>query len=115
MLHRLSAPFVMAAHRIVIGVAERMPEIGQEFFASGPHRLAVALARFLDHHVKAGELEIEDTYLAAAQFLELSQATVFRPRLYGAVTIIPSDREIECVVGSAVRMTLAAYSPKTPK
>lgn len=109
MLKRLSIPFVMAAHRIVIGVAERMPEIGQEFFASGPHRLATAFAKFLDSHVKAGRLEISDTYLAAAQFLELAQTTVFRPRLYCAVTSQANDAEITRVVSSALTMFLAAY------
>ncbi len=113
MLNRLSIPFVMAAHRIVIGVAERMPEIGQEFFASGPHRLATALAKFLDGHVNAGRLDISDTYLAAAQFLELSQATVFRPRLYCAVTSPANDAEITRVVSSALAMFLAAYGTKT--
>lgn len=112
MLKRLSIPFVMAAHRIVIGVAERMPEIGQEFFASGPHRLATAFAKFLDNHVKAGRLEISDTYLAAAQFLELAQTTVFRPRLYCAVTSPANDSEIMRVVSSALAMFLAAYGTK---
>lgn len=111
-LNRLSVPFVMAAHRIVIGVAERMPEIGQEFYASGPHRLASALAQFLDGHVKSGRLEISDTYLAAAQFLELAQATFSRPRLYCAVTTPASDAEITRVVSSALAMFLAAYGTK---
>ncbi|HEY8128213.1 MAG TPA: TetR/AcrR family transcriptional regulator, partial [Hyphomicrobium sp.] len=67
----LSEPFVVAAHRIVIGVAERMPEVGTEFFEAGPKRMATALAKFFDHHVAAGRLSMPDSYLAAAQFLEL--------------------------------------------
>ncbi len=108
-LKRLSQPFVMAAHRIVIGVAERMPEIGQEFFAAGPQRLTQALASFLDHHVERGGLKIGNTYLAAAQFLELCQATVFRPRLYGSVVDEATAVEIETVVGSAVLMFFKTY------
>ena len=43
MMTLLSDPFVVAAHRIVIGVAERMPEVGTEFFEAGPKRMAVGL------------------------------------------------------------------------
>jgi len=109
LLRRLSAPYVMVAHRIVIGVAERMPEIGQEFFEAGPLRLTKALAAYLQHHVDAGNLKIDDTFLAAAQFLELSQATIFRPRLYAALPDAASEQEIEKVIGSALRLFLARY------
>jgi TetR/AcrR family transcriptional regulator of autoinduction and epiphytic fitness len=108
-LRRLSQPFVVAAHRIVIGVAERMPEIGREFFEAGPHRLALALADFIAHHVKAGRLETDDPHLAAAQLLELGQATIFRPRLYAVVQEPATEEEISRVVSSAVRMFLATY------
>jgi TetR/AcrR family transcriptional regulator of autoinduction and epiphytic fitness len=108
-LRRITQPFVVAAHRIVIGVAERMPDVGGEFFEAGPVRLVNAVAEFLEHHATKGELKIEDSTLAAAQFLELAQAGVFRPRLY-AVTKEPApDHEIEKVVRSAVRVFLAAY------
>jgi TetR/AcrR family transcriptional regulator of autoinduction and epiphytic fitness len=108
-LRRLSQPFVVAAHRIVIGVAERMPEIGREFYDAGPKRLALALADFIAHHVKAGRLETNDPYLAAVQLLELGQATIFRPRLYAVVQEPASEEEIARVVASAVRMFLATY------
>lgn len=111
-LRRLSEPFVMAAHRIVIGVAERMPEIGQEFFFKGPQKIAKALAAYLDHHVAAGSLKIEDTYLAAAQFLELSQAIIFRSRLYRAVEEPPTESEIDAVINSAIRVFMAAYGTR---
>lgn len=109
LLTRLSQPFVVAAHRIVIGVAERMPEIGREFFEAGPKRMTIALAKLIDHHVAAGRLNVPDSYLAAAQFLELAQASVFRPRLFGAMTEPPPREEIERVVASAVSMFMKAY------
>ncbi len=113
-LRRLSQPFVVAAHRIVIGVAERMPEIGREFYEAGPIRMGEAIAAFLDYHVAAGRLDIEDTRLAAAQLFELAQATIFRPRLYAVVQGPASEDEIRTVVDSAVRMFLARYGvPKS--
>jgi|KBSMisStaDraftv2_1062788.scaffolds.fasta_scaffold97239_2 TetR/AcrR family transcriptional regulator of autoinduction and epiphytic fitness len=109
LLTRLSQPFVVAAHRIVIGVAERMPEVGREFFEAGAKRVTLALAKLIDHHVAAGRLNVPDSYLAAAQFLELAQASVFRPRLFGAMTEPPPREEIDKVVASAVSMFMKAY------
>lgn len=106
---RISQDYVVAAQRIVIGVAERMPDIGREFYEGGTMRLAKALAGFIDHHVAAGALRTDDSFLAAAQFLELSQATIFRSRLYGATLTAASEEEIQRVVASAVRVFLAAY------
>lgn len=114
-LRRMLGPYVIAAHRIVIGVVERMPELGRELFESGPRRLTEDLASFLAHHAAAGNLTIDDARLAAAQFLELSQATVFRRMIYGGDTEPAIDEAaIEHVVGSAVRVFMAAYAPRRP-
>jgi TetR/AcrR family transcriptional regulator of autoinduction and epiphytic fitness len=109
-VRRVSFPHVMAAHRIVIGVAERMPEIGKEFFESGPMRLANALADYLQFHAGAGRLHIDDAFLASAQFLELCFTTIFRPRLYAARLDPVTEEEVSKVVSSAVTMFLAAYA-----
>ncbi len=111
MLQRLSDPAVIAAHRIVIGVAERMPDVGREFYEAGPQRIRWAFKEYLDHHVQAGTLDIEDRYLAAVQFLELAQAKIFRAMLFG-VNGSPSTDEIRKVVASAVKVFLAAYGPR---
>jgi TetR/AcrR family transcriptional regulator of autoinduction and epiphytic fitness len=105
----ISQPFVVAAHRIVIGVAERMPDVGREFYEAGPQRTIDAVASFIDHHVAAGRLKVPNSNLAAAQFLELVQATIMRPRLYGAVSELATVEEIENVVKAAVAMFIAAY------
>jgi len=108
-LRRITQPFVVAAHAIVIGVAERMPDVGREFFEAGPLKLSAALAKFIEHHVARGNLKVEDSFLAAVQFLELAQATVFRPRLYGVTKGPAPEDEIEKVARSAVRVFMAAY------
>jgi TetR/AcrR family transcriptional regulator of autoinduction and epiphytic fitness len=108
----LSDRCVIAAHRIVIGVAERMPEIGTEFFEAGAKRITLALAAMIDRHVAAGRLSVPDSYLAAAQFLDLVQSSIFRPRLYGAISEPPTDDDINKVVASAVAMFRATYGTK---
>jgi TetR/AcrR family transcriptional regulator of autoinduction and epiphytic fitness len=101
--------WVLRAQRIVLGVTERMPELGREFFERGARRAALYIQAYLDRRVADGTLDIPDTYLAAAQFLELCQATLSRPRLFGAVEGPPSPEEVRKVVTSAVRLFLAAY------
>lgn len=109
MLRRISHPQVIAAQRIVIGVAERMPEVGQEFFEGGAKRLVNALSEYLAQQTARGALKVTDSFLAAGQFIELTQATIFRPRLYAVMRDPPSEQEVRRVVSSAVDVFLAAY------
>lgn len=109
-IRRVSQPNVVANHRIVIGVTQRMPELGQELYRAGPLRLCAALSKYLEQHQARGALRMDDAFLASAQFLELAQATVFRPRLLGVISEAPTNEEVNKVVTSAVRVFLAAYA-----
>lgn len=108
----LVSDFAVSAHRIVLGVAERMPDLGQEFYERGPMQGAQRLAAFLNDKAKAGLLAIDDAELAAAQFLDLCQATLVRPRLFNARRDPPSPIEIRRVVAAAVTMFLARYGAR---
>lgn len=112
LLRLLAGDFAVSAHRIVIGVAERMPDLGREFYERGPKQGAHRLAAFLAAKVEQGLLAIDDTYLAAVQFLDLSQSTMLRPRLFNAKREPPSEDEVRRVVASAVAMFLARYGTK---
>jgi AcrR family transcriptional regulator len=94
--------------RTVVAIAERMPEFGRNFYETGPARGIDALASYLRAQVNEGVLAVEDCEVAAAQFLDACQSTLFIPVLlnFGAP---PDEAEIEHVVGIAVRMFLAAY------
>jgi AcrR family transcriptional regulator len=94
--------------RTVIAIAERMPELGRRFYETGPAVGAAQLAAYLKAQTAAGVLQVEDCEVAAAQFLDASLATVFKPILFnfGAP---PTPERIEYVVKIAVRVFLAAY------
>jgi hypothetical protein len=66
------------------------------------------LADYLDARVAAGDLAIPDCELAAAQFMQMCQATLFQPLIFQAAPA-PSAERIAHVVESATRMFLAAY------
>ncbi len=104
----ITAPQVTMGKRTVIAIGDRMPELALEFFREGPLRCRGKLAEYLDAQVAAGVLAIDNSALAAAQFLELSQVT-FGFRLLFAIGKPPTPEEAAPIVDSAVRMFLAAY------
>jgi AcrR family transcriptional regulator len=110
-VHFLCQPAAISPLRTVIAIAERMPEVGRKFYQSGPEFGACRLAGYLEDQVKAGVLAVEDCKVAAAQFLDACQSTMFKPLLFNAGGA-PSEERIEHVVGIAVRTFLAAYKAR---
>jgi AcrR family transcriptional regulator len=104
----LCRPGAMSPLRTVISISERMPEIGRDFYESGPALGVATLRGYLERQVTAGRLTIDDCEVAAAQFLDSCVATIFRPLLFNARDV-PSQERIEHVVGIAVRTFVAAY------
>ncbi len=106
---RLTSQDVIRAQRMVLGVAERMPDIATRFFSGDSFSAHYILKDFLDARVAAGELVIEDTELASRQFLELSMASIFKRRLFNNLPDPVPLAEIERVVASAVDMFMTYY------
>jgi AcrR family transcriptional regulator len=107
----LCAPNRQSPVRAVIAIADRMPHIGRRFFETGP---AVGLAKvrdYLEPQVAAGRLVIPDCEIAAAQLMESSHATLFKPLLFNFTSPPPPER-IEYVVAIAVKTFMAAYGKK---
>lgn len=97
--------------RTVISIAGRMPALGQRFYDAGPATGVARLGAYLEAQRQAGILSVEDCELAAAQFLDSCQATLFKPMMFAAAPP-PSDDRIAHVVGVAVRCFLASYLPR---
>ena len=100
-----------SAIRTVMAIAERMPEVGRRFYNNVVTLTIAKLAAYLEAHVRSGDLEIEDCQLAATQFMQMCQASLFMPFVFQAAPA-PSAERIAEVVGSATRMFLAAYQVK---
>ncbi|MGO4854467.1 TetR/AcrR family transcriptional regulator C-terminal domain-containing protein [Phaeovulum sp. W22_SRMD_FR3] len=100
---------VIRAHRIVLGICERMPEMGVNFYEGGANRGIGALQAYLEREVAAGTLVIADTRRAAAQFIDLCNSGLFKSRLFGARSEAPTAEECAHVVGSAVEMFMSYY------
>jgi AcrR family transcriptional regulator len=94
--------------RTVIAIADRMPEVGRQFYEAGPAIGIAKLSAYLRAQVEAGVLEIEDCEVVAAQFLESCLAATFKPVLFNFAPPPPQER-IDHVVGIAVRAFMKAY------
>jgi len=100
-----------SAIRTVMAIAERMPEVGRRYYEQSLEKTINRLADYLDVHVQAKELAIPDRQLAASQFMQMCQASLFLRFIFQAAPP-PSAKRIAEVVESATRMFLAAYQVK---
>jgi len=108
-LEMMIRPEHVSSVRMVIGVAEKLPRIGQVFYDAGPRQGAGRLAAYLDRQVAAGRLAIPDTAVAAVQFLDLCSGPVMKRLLFSVNE--PLDRSmLERQVETALTMFFAAYS-----
>ena len=98
----------MQVYRIVVGESQRFPEVGREFYESGPAMVRDVLVRFLTRAVEAGQLRVDDIELAADQFPELCKAGLHLQMVLGLRDCF-SDEEIERVIDGAVDMFLCKY------
>ena len=97
--------------RTVMAIAERMPEVGRQFYENVLAKTINLLADYLRAHVRPGDLAIDDCQLAAAQFMQMCQATLFLPFVFQAEPA-PSAERIARVVDSATRLFLQTYRAK---
>jgi AcrR family transcriptional regulator len=118
-LFRLGSSFIEAmvepSHvstvRMVIGAADRQPDIGQLFLNAGPRAGVGRLSAWLRVMVEHGELVIEDVEVAAWQFLTTCHSAVMMPVLIGGEAP-PKPERIAYLVGRAVDLFIAGYGPR---
>lgn len=110
----LTSDEMLRAQRIVVAVAERMPDLAQRFYDAGGRHVLGRLARWLSEATGAGVLAIPEPTRAAQQFTELAMAGVWRQRLFGVLREPPDEVAIAALAADAVRIFLAAYAGKAP-
>lgn len=108
LLHYMLSDFGLAIFRTAVAESERFPEIGRQFYESGPLLVRGKIAEYLAKSVTRGELVIEDVELAAEQFMELCKV-----RSVMCCTFLPNEPldpgETEMIVTSAVSMFMSHY------
>ncbi len=94
--------------RICVAESERFPDIGAQFYASGPMVMRAVVAAYLQKCCERGELQITDIALAADQFAEMCKADLWIQMILRVKTNATAD-EIDRVVTGAVETFLARY------
>lgn len=107
-LRFVTSDFGRQMFRVCVGEGDRFPEIGREFFRSGPQNMQRELVGYFDDAIGRGELKIEDKELAAFQFGELCKADLWMKLMFNVVDEV-TEAEIDRVVDGAVEVFLARY------
>ena len=108
-LEQVTRRRLLQLRRLVIGEANRFPELGRAFFERGGGRSAEALAAAFARLTERGLLRAADPELAAAHFnLLVIGAPVNRAMLLGD-DAIPTAAELDRHAEGGVRAFLAAY------
>lgn len=108
MVRFFTSPVGMQVYRIVVGESQRFPEVGREFYDSGPAVVRSILRNFLQKGIDEGKLKIDDLDLATDQFPELCKAGIHLQLALGLRDSV-SEEEIDRVIEGAVDMFLCKY------
>ncbi|MGJ8622017.1 MAG: TetR/AcrR family transcriptional regulator [Yoonia sp.] len=108
MIEFVTSQFGKRIFRICVGESDRFPELGREFYESGPMMVRGRLVDFFKKAAAKGEVAIDDFELAADQFHELCKADLF-PRMVFNMTDEFTPVEKKRVVNGAVAMFMARY------
>ncbi|MFD5090074.1 TetR/AcrR family transcriptional regulator [Amycolatopsis thailandensis] len=104
----LARPGMAALFRIVIAELPRFPELGESHFERGKMPYFDSVRRYLDTENALGTAKLDDTELAATQFLGMISNYVFWPRML-LIDWSPDDASMAHVVDEAVLMMEARY------
>ncbi len=107
----LTSEFAQKVFRICVAEADRFPELGHEFYHSGPLLVRERLMEYMAKAVERGELVIADLPFAADQFAALCKATLHEQMIFGVQPCCPV-KDSERVAQGAVQMFLALYGKR---
>jgi TetR/AcrR family transcriptional repressor of mexJK operon len=103
-------PHLLRLRRVLIGEADRFPELAQTWYAAGPERSSAMFARWFQALDRRGLLRVDDPLLAAQQFNWLILSIPLNKAMaYPLDEPLFAQSELERYADEAVRVFLAAY------
>ena len=102
-------PDLLSLARLIIGEAQRFPEIGRAYQASGPDRLLNGIMAYLVAQKAAGLLEFEDAELAAQDLWGLILSAPRTQALY-VPDNLPGPTDLARYIDNGLWVFLKAYS-----
>lgn len=109
-LANVMQPHLLRMRRVLIGEADRFPDLAQAWYANGPERSCAMFAEWFTELDRRGLLRVDDPLLAAQHFnwlvlsipVNKAMASPLDQPLY-------TERELEHFADAGVRVFLAAY------
>jgi TetR/AcrR family transcriptional repressor of mexJK operon len=101
--------FGLRMFRICVAEADRFPDLGRQFYESGPMLIRGKIRDYLRSATARGELQVEDFDLAADQFAELCRADLV-PRFLFNIDASFTEEERSRIIEGAVDTFLARYA-----
>lgn len=108
-LNFLMSDFSVQVFRVCVAESARFPELGRAFYESGPKQVLDEIAAYLSSDKVRQELDIEDPYMAADQFLQLCRADMLLRKIF-SVEHDATPEHIDRVARETVRTFLARYA-----
>lgn len=102
-------PDMLSLARLIIGEAQRFPEIGRAYQESGPDRLLARIMDYLESRRAEGLLAFEDAELAAEDLWGLILSAPRTQALYKP-DAIPGPEVLARYIHNGLRVFLRAYS-----
>jgi len=109
MVNFFTSDFGQRVFRLCVAESDRFPELGREFYDSGPALVREKLIHIIEIGVSRGELVVDDLPLAADQFSELCKADLF-PRMVFSMEKSFDTAQKQRIVEGAVATFLARYA-----
>ncbi|PSH62621.1 TetR family transcriptional regulator [Phyllobacterium brassicacearum] len=102
-------PRLMQLRRLVIGEAERFPELGKALHERGPGRSIGRLAKAFARYQERGQIKAHDVHAAASFFNWLVMGAPVNDAMLLGNGAIPQPDALQAHAREAVRIFLAAY------
>jgi AcrR family transcriptional regulator len=111
-LSAVMEPRLLQLRRLVIGEADRFPQLGRLFYDRGPGRTIDVLAAMFDRLASRGALDLDDPRLAAAHFNWLVMSIPLNRAMLLGDDQPATPSELEGYADAGVRAFLAAYGKR---
>jgi TetR/AcrR family transcriptional repressor of mexJK operon len=106
-----TSDFYLRMFRVVVAESERFPELGRQFYETGPLTGRNRMVSYLKDAEQRGEIQIDDKELAADMFAEMCRTELFLQMLLGLKSQ-PTQAEKDRITNGAVAMFLARFGAK---
>lgn len=102
---------IVRLRRLLIGEAERFPELASEYYARAPGRVMGALADLFATFADRGLLEVDDPHVAAEHFSFLVMGALLDRALFTSAADAPAREHVTARARTGADAFLRAYRP----